>query len=70
MPDSLLAYGVDGDANGTVDLANPADAIPSAANFLVAHGYADDQFRSLARYYGSSVGYPTIILKYANLIRQ
>jgi membrane-bound lytic murein transglycosylase B len=69
MPNSLLAYGVDGNADGKVDLMNPVDAIPSAANFLVGHGYKEDQFRSLARYYGSSVGYPDIVLKYANLVR-
>jgi hypothetical protein len=31
-------YGIDGDHNGTVDVYDPGDAIPSAANFLRAHG--------------------------------
>jgi peptidoglycan DL-endopeptidase CwlO len=31
-------YGIDGDHNGTVDVYDPGDAIPSAAWFLRAHG--------------------------------
>ncbi len=40
MPGSVLAYGVDFDNNGVVDLRNSAtDAIGSVANFLVQHGW-------------------------------
>ncbi|MFP5392781.1 MAG: lytic transglycosylase domain-containing protein, partial [Gammaproteobacteria bacterium] len=40
MPGSILAYGVDFDGDGAVDLRNsPADAIGSVANFLVQHGW-------------------------------
>jgi len=69
MPISLLAYGVDGDKNGSVDLLNPVDAVPSAANFLVGHGWNEDQLKSIARYYGSSVGYPEIVMHYATLLK-
>jgi hypothetical protein len=31
-------YGIDGDHDGVVDVYDPADAIPSAASFLQAHG--------------------------------
>ncbi len=68
MPSSLLAYGVDGNGDGIIDLSQPVDAIPSAANFLKAHGWADDQLKSLARYYGSSEGYPNIVLTYASFL--
>ncbi len=68
MPSSLLSYGVDGDHDGVIDLSKPADAIPSAANYLKAHGWADDQLKALARYYGSSEGYPKIIITYASLL--
>ena len=68
MPNSLLTYGIDGNADGVVDLFNPEDAVPSAANFLKKHGWDQDQLKSLARYYGSSVGYPQIVLTYAGLI--
>lgn len=68
MPNSLLAYGVDGDGSGVIDLSKPIDAIPSAANYLKLHGWDTDQHRALARYYGSSVGYPDIVLKYASLL--
>lgn len=40
MPGSILAYGVDFDADGRIDLRNSAvDAIGSVANFLVQHGW-------------------------------
>jgi membrane-bound lytic murein transglycosylase B len=40
MPGSVLAYGVDYDGDGNVDLRNStADAIGSVASFLVQHGW-------------------------------
>ncbi len=44
MPGSVLAYGVDYDNDGVVDLRNsPVDAIGSVANFLVVHGWKREQ---------------------------
>lgn len=68
MPSSLLAYGVDGNNDGIVNLSTPEDAIPSAANFLKAHNWQKNQLKALASYYGSSVGYPKIVLAYASLL--
>lgn len=68
MPDSLMNYGVDGDNDGIINLHRPSDAIPSAANFLVKHGWQEDKLKSLARYYGTSVEYPGIVLHYASLV--
>ena len=49
MPGSILAYGVDFDADGQVDLRNSAvDAIGSVANFLVRHGWNADQAGPIA----------------------
>ncbi len=70
MPDSLLNYGIDGNKDGVVDLYNPIDAIPSEANFLARHGWEEDNAAALARYYGSSIGYPEIVLMYASLLKQ
>ena len=43
MPGSILAYGVDFDGDGLIDLrASTADAIGSVANFLVQHGWRRD----------------------------
>jgi membrane-bound lytic murein transglycosylase B len=71
-PTSIASDGVDGNGDGRIDLFNPADAIPSAANFLVRRGWkADDrtaQLRALARYYGSPVGYPPLVLECAELL--
>jgi len=39
MPSSALAYGVDGDADGVLNLDRPADAIHSVANYLKLHGW-------------------------------
>jgi membrane-bound lytic murein transglycosylase B len=44
MPGSVLAYGVDYDKDGVLDLRNSAvDAIGSVANFLVQHGWQKNQ---------------------------
>lgn len=44
LPGSVRRYAVDGDGDGRVDLANsPADAIASVANFLMQHGWEQDQ---------------------------
>ena len=40
MPGSVLAYGLDYDKDGTIDLrASPVDVVGSVANFLVQHGW-------------------------------
>ena len=43
MPSSYVAYGVDGDGDGRVDLlGNMADALASVANYLARHGWQYD----------------------------
>lgn len=39
--DTWSAYGVDGDGNGTIDVYDPADAVPAAADYLCANGGGD-----------------------------
>ena len=39
--DTWAAFGVDGDANGTVDVYDAADAVPAAADYLCANGGGD-----------------------------
>ena len=49
MPGSILAYGVDFDGDGQIDLRNsPVDAIGSVANFLVQHGWQAGQAGPIA----------------------
>ena len=49
MPGSVLAYAVDFDGDGQVDLRNSAvDAIGSVANFLVVHGWKRHQAGRIA----------------------
>jgi len=68
MPSSVLNYGVDANGDGTIDLTKPIDALSSAAKFLKGHGWTQNQLKALAGYYGSSVGYPKIVLTYASLL--
>ena len=39
LPGNVLAYGVDGNGDGTVDLNNLTDAMASTANFLAQKGW-------------------------------
>ena len=39
LPGNALKYGVDGNGDGAVDLANSADALASTANFLHKKGW-------------------------------
>jgi membrane-bound lytic murein transglycosylase B len=49
MPGSILAFGVDFDGNGQIDLRDSAvDAIGSVANFLVRHGWQPSQAGPIA----------------------
>ncbi|MCK9903608.1 hypothetical protein CC117_25815 [Parafrankia colletiae] len=50
LPTTFAAYRVDGDADGTADINNPADAIYSAANYLCASGARDGADISAALY--------------------
>ncbi len=44
MPSNIMAYGVDFDKNGTVDIENSLyDALASEANFLSRHGWIEHQ---------------------------
>jgi len=44
MPSSFLAYGVDADGGGRIDLwATVPDVLASTANYLARHGWQDDQ---------------------------
>lgn len=39
LPGNVLAYGVDGNGDGRIDLANQTDALASTANFLARKGW-------------------------------
>jgi hypothetical protein len=49
-PSSWQRYAVDGDHNGTSNVYDPADAIPTAARFLRAHGAPADYAGALFAY--------------------
>jgi len=70
LPHTLEIYGIDGNGDGIIDAFQPADAIFSAANFLVEHGWRDDKTEALGKYYGSPEGYPRAVLAYADSLRQ
>lgn len=68
LPVSIMAYGIDGNADGHVNLMQAVDAIPSLANFLQKHGFNNDQKQALTSYYGSSHGYPDAAIAYAGAL--
>jgi membrane-bound lytic murein transglycosylase B len=70
LPYSVFQFGVDGNADGVVDPFHMEDAIASAANYLVKHGWHEDQTQALGKYYGSSVGYPRAVLAYAEALKK
>ncbi|MBI4459312.1 MAG: lytic murein transglycosylase [Acidobacteria bacterium] len=70
LPKSAELFGADGDGDGIVDLSQPTDALYSAANFLVKHGWHEDKTVALGKYYGSANGYPRAVLAYAEALRK
>jgi membrane-bound lytic murein transglycosylase B len=67
MPSSILAYGRDGNNDGSVDLLNHADSMASIANFLKRHGWRPGISRKKAEkvihHYNHSEYYVKTILK-------
>jgi cell wall-associated NlpC family hydrolase len=57
-------YGIDGDHDGLVNVYDPGDAIPSAANFLQAHGALSD-IQGAIFAYNPSAQYVTDVLGWA-----
>jgi membrane-bound lytic murein transglycosylase B len=45
------------------------DAIMSAANYLVIHGWHQDQTQALGKYYGTAEGYPRAVFAYAEALK-
>jgi membrane-bound lytic murein transglycosylase B len=70
LPFSVLEWGADGDGDSQVNPYQMEDAIHSAANFLVQHGWHEDATASLARYYGQTIGYPRAVQAYAEALRK
>jgi len=65
LPASVQKFGRDGNGDGRVNPFEFDDALTSAANFLVEHGWREDKTQALGRYYGSANGYPRAVLAYA-----
>ena len=69
MPTSILAYGKDGNNDGTIDLLTHADAMASIANYLKRHGWRPGISRKKAEkviyHYNHSEYYVKAILKIA-----
>lgn len=74
MPTNALAYGVDGDGDGKVDLFDTADALCSMANYLRAHGWKKDmtegqRFKAIYHYNHSGTYARTVLAVADNLVR-
>ncbi len=68
LPVSVLKWGRDGNDDTVVNPFEIDDALFSAANFLIEHGWREDNVQALGRYYGSADGYPRAILAYAETL--
>ena len=72
MPSNLKPYGADGNADGTIDLFEPADAIHSAASYLQGHGWSDktvDHQRNTIKRYNNLTTYANTIITLAESIK-
>lgn len=69
LPYSVIEFGVDGNGDNRVDPFLMEDAIVSAANFLVAHGWHEDPEQALAKYYGTGQGYPRAVFAYVEALK-
>ncbi|WP_018640249.1 C40 family peptidase [Parafrankia elaeagni] len=68
LPATFAAFAVDGDADGTRDINNPADAIYSAAHYLCASGARDGADITGALYaYNHDTSYVTRVLTQADV---
>jgi hypothetical protein len=63
LPSTWAAYATDGDANGTVDVGDPADAAATAARYLCANGGGSrSQLATAIWNYNHSWSYVTRVL--------
>ncbi|MGD8521554.1 MAG: lytic murein transglycosylase [Desulfobacterales bacterium] len=73
MPSNILAYGKDGNNDGSVDLLTHADSMASIANFLKRHGWRPGISRKKAEkviyHYNHSDYYVNVVLKITNLLK-
>jgi len=73
MPSSILAYGKDGNGDGTVDLLTHPDAMASIANYLKRHGWKPGISRKkkekVIYHYNHSEYYVKAILKIAERLK-
>jgi membrane-bound lytic murein transglycosylase B len=73
MPTSIMAYGKDGNNDGTVDMLNHADSMASIANFLKSHGWRPGQSLKKAGkiiyHYNHSSYYVDTILKISRRLK-
>jgi membrane-bound lytic murein transglycosylase B len=73
VPSSYLNYGVDGDADGRVDLFNEVDALASIANYLKGSGWQQGNLAKKKRAiyaYNHCDNYVKAVLAYARAIRK
>ena len=73
MPSNILAYGKDGNNDGTIDLMTHADSMASIANFLKRHGWRPGISRKkqekVIYHYNHSNYYVKTILKIAERLK-
>ena len=70
MPSNIVAYGIDGDGDGVVNLFSVVDAMYSAANYLSEHGWrgarSTTQKQRVVMAYNQSIQYARKVLGVAH----
>ncbi len=73
VPSSVLSHGKDGDKDGRVDLAQPADAIMSVSDYLARHGWrrglSYQRQVAVIMKYNNSTPYARTVLELARRLR-
>lgn len=74
LPNNISKYGIDGDKNGSINIFSAGDAIHSIANFLVAHGWKNEQNKeeilSYILEYNRSTAYANTVFEMAQILKK
>ncbi len=69
IPSSYIAYAVDGNGDGKIDLYNLNDAIASVSNFLIKEGWNGKNRLKTILHYNKSIYYGQTVIKLSNILK-
>ncbi len=69
IPSSYIAYAVDGNGDGKIDLYNLNDAVASVSNFLIREGWNGKNRLKTILHYNKSIYYGQTVIKLSNILK-